>query len=223
MDACDFTPVKTCTKCNAVKPITEFTKDRQRSDGLRPSCKECRHTWSVAYYAATREKQSAYAKAWAVANHEKKMAAKAAWRAANPEKMRAESAAYRLKYPERLKAADLRRYHSNPEKERARSAAYKAANPEKGRQHVQNRRAKVRGNGGKLSKDISAKLFALQRGKCPCCAQPLGDDYHLDHKMPLALGGTNTDDNMQLMRAQCNTSKGARHPIDYMQSKGFLL
>jgi hypothetical protein len=41
--------------------------------------------------------------------------------------------------------------------------------------------------------------------------------------MPLALGGSNTDDNMQLLRAICNYHKYTKHPIDFMQSKGFLL
>ena len=88
---------------------------------------------------------------------------------------------------------------------------------------MHNRRARVRETGGKLSSDLADKLFKLQKGKCPCCAQPLGDDYHLDHKMPIALGGSNTDGNMQLLRAVCNLQKAKKHPIDFMQIRGFLL
>jgi 5-methylcytosine-specific restriction endonuclease McrA len=51
----------------------------------------------------------------------------------------------------------------------------------------------------------------------------LGDNYHLDHIVPLAIGGTNTDDNIQLLRQKCNQQKSAKHPIDFMQSRGFLL
>jgi len=53
--------------------------------------------------------------------------------------------------------------------------------------------------------------------------QPLGDDFHMDHIMPIALGGSNTDDNMQLLRKECNLQKQAKHPIDFMQSRGLLL
>jgi 5-methylcytosine-specific restriction endonuclease McrA len=77
--------------------------------------------------------------------------------------------------------------------------------------------------GGKLSSKLAARLFVLQKGKCACCLQPLGDDYHIDHIMPLALGGTNTDDNIQLLRAKCNLQKNAKHPVDFMQQRGFLL
>lgn len=33
---------KTCTKCGADKPTTEFSRDAHKSDGLHPSCRECR-------------------------------------------------------------------------------------------------------------------------------------------------------------------------------------
>lgn len=87
----------------------------------------------------------------------------------------------------------------------------------------QNRRARKRENGGVLSKGLTERLFKLQRGKCACCKQPLGDDYHLDHIMPIALGGVNEDWNMQLLASFCNIQKHAKHPIEFMQSKGFLL
>jgi len=41
--------------------------------------------------------------------------------------------------------------------------------------------------------------------------------------MPLALGGANADDNIQLLRSTCNQQKHAKHPVDFMQQKGFLL
>jgi len=102
-------------------------------------------------------------------------------------------------------------------------ARWEAANPEARLTINRNRRARKKGNGGKLSPNIKIKLYELQRGRCACCRQPLGADYHLDHIMPLALGGQNVDSNMQLLRAVCNLSKGAKHPVDYMQRKGMLL
>jgi 5-methylcytosine-specific restriction endonuclease McrA len=95
--------------------------------------------------------------------------------------------------------------------------------PDARRIYNHNRRAKEKENGGKLSRGLAEKLFKLQRGKCPCCKLPLGEDCHLDHKMPVALGGANEDSNMQLLRAECNFKKNAKDPIKYMQSKGFLL
>jgi 5-methylcytosine-specific restriction endonuclease McrA len=115
---------------------------------------------------------------------------------------------YRLNHPERRKQIVRKWAASN-----LPALAVKA----------QNRRARKRTNGGTLSKNIAAKLFKHQRGKCACCGLPLGDDYHLDHIMPLALGGANVDSNIQLLRPSCNLQKSAKHPIDFMQSRGFLL
>lgn len=112
---------------------------------------------------------------------------------------------------------------ANKDKHRADVAAWQRANPEKRRIHHQNRRARKRDAGGKLSSGLAEKLYQLQKGKCVCCGEPLGKDYQLDHIMPLALGGSNDDDNIQLLRSQCNNFKRAKHPIDFMQYRGFLL
>lgn len=93
----------------------------------------------------------------------------------------------------------------------------------KSRVNCQNRRARIRGNGGELSKDIKQRLFELQRGKCACCGKPLGEKYHLDHIIHISLGGKNVDSNIQLLRARCNIQKSNKHPVDFMRSRGFLL
>jgi len=115
---------------------------------------------------------------------------------------------------------------TNPEKVKATKRHWIKENPEIQRRHVriaqQNRRAKKKANGGKLSGGLSAILLKLQKGKCACCKAKLGS-YHLDHIMPLALGGANSDDNIQLLCPTCNLQKNAKHPVDFMQEKGFLL
>ncbi len=87
--------------------------------------------------------------------------------------------------------------------------------------YANNRR--LREGDDRISLNRSDELFELQKGKCACCADPLGDDYHLDHITPLSGGGRNIDGNTQLLRAACNLKKGRRDPIDYMQSLGKLI
>ena len=38
---------------------------------------------------------------------------------------------------------------------------------------------------------------------------------HIDHIHPIAAGGTNAPDNLQLLCARCNSRKGAR-PFEYL-------
>ncbi len=146
--------------------------------------------------------------AWEDANREKVNAAHAAWNAANPEKRQAITAAY---------------YAAHKEDCTTRNQAWSAANRPAKRAHWQNRKAKARKAGGKLSPGLTAKLLELQRGKCACCGLSLGSKFHMDHIVPIALGGANVDANIQLLRSTCNLQKHAKHPVDFMQSRGYLL
>lgn len=205
--------MKTCTKCGETKPTTEYFKDASKRDGLHSSCKSCFKK------SSSKEVKSA----WYAANVEKRKADYAIWYAANRSKRKESSAAYYASNRDKVNATTAKWRAANPNRFKETYAAWSAANPEKRRVNEHNRRARKRENGGRLSSGITQRLLKLQRGKCACCAKPLGDDYHLDHIMPLALGGANTDNNMQLLRADCNRAKWAKHPVDYMRSKGFLI
>lgn len=173
------------------------------------------------------------------------------WRNKNKNKEKLIKAGYYQRHLEDAKRRNASSYERNKDTVNKRSMEWASANPEKvsaskvkhresgketitkrkwrsSNQHlvkraVHNRRARSKSSSGVLSKWIEGKLLSLQRGKCACCNRPLGKNYHLDHIMPLALGGTNTDDNIQLLRQRCNNQKHAKHPIDFMQSRGFLL
>ena len=209
--------MKTCTKCKIEKQISEFTKGRCH-------CRECRHMYRAAYYSANKEKASALAAVYHANNKEKQNSRSKNWHYANLEKARQSSLNWAAKNKDKKKAITAAWAAANKERVKEVGAAWLAANPEIRRMYKRNRRARILAVGGKLSLDLKEKLFTLQRGKCACgCKQMLGTDYHLDHIMPLALGGSNTDDNIQLLRARCNRKKNAKHPVDYMQSKGFLI
>lgn len=216
--------MKTCTKCSESKPVTAYSKHAGRSDGLDSRCKACANIVSAAWRAANPEKAKANSAAWAASNPKKVGASNAKWRNANPEKSKAINAAWAAANHERRKATAAQWAAANPEKARASTDKWQKAHPEALRINNHNRRARKQAAGGTLSKGLAGRLFTLQRGKCACgCGQQLGADYHLDHRMPLALGGTNTDDNMQLLRSTCNLQKHAKHPVDFMQSRGFLI
>lgn len=185
----------------------ERIKKRKAAD--RQKNKEAINALTRKRYAENIEKIRAQKKASDDRNREKKRAMDRVYGAKNRAKSNARSKAWKLANPERKKANEAKWRRNNPEL--ARNISRNA--------YTTRRRRAV----GKLSKGIEAKLFALQRGKCACCGLSLGKNYHVDHVMPLARGGTNTDDNVQLLRQSCNAQKHAKHPVDYMQEKGFLL
>lgn len=205
-----------CKKCNA-------ETERYESG----NCKPCIISRRKAHREANLEIEKEKAR--------KRMAA---WRAANPEKSKQRQVEFYARNADRIKERQAKLYAADPVKFRERKnrryaekteivkgyvAKWKANNKDACRAHDLNRRANKLNNGGKLSKEIVEKLMKLQRGKCACCHLPLGDDFHIDHIMPLSRGGENTDQNVQLLRSKCNLQKNAKHPVDFMQQRGFLL
>lgn len=101
--------------------------------------------------------------------------------------------------------------------------AWQKANPEKVRLYSRNHEAlKVNAEGFHTVEDIAA-MRRSQKDKCALCSVRLRGKGHVDHVIALTKGGSNWPRNLQLLCAPCNTSKGARHPIDFAQSKGMLL
>jgi len=69
------------------------------------------------------------------------------------------------------------------------------------------------------------EILKRQKFKCAECGVSVKDkkNRHVDHIMPLALGGSNWPTNLQILCPPCNLSKSAKHPIDFAQRKGRLL
>jgi hypothetical protein len=55
-----------------------------------------------------------------------------------------------------------------------------------------------------------AVLFALANGCCQACGNPLGDDWHADHREPWSKGGRTEITNAAALCAPCNLWKGSR-------------
>lgn len=163
----------------------------------------------AAYLAANKERVAAHKRAWYERNREEKLAAMREIYRADPEKFKKYAAAY---------------YEENKEKLLEQCKQWKKSNPEKVSANNHKRRATEKGCGGKFSPDIKSRLMVMQKGKCAVCRDDLSvTGAHRDHIIPLALGGSNTDQNIQLLCPSCNSSKHAKHPVEFMQSRGFLL
>lgn len=111
---------------------------------------------------------------------------------------------------------------ANPEKSRASNAASAKRNIEATRTKTRNRRAAARTRGTHSAADVKA-IYAEQKGKCAYCRRVVGSEYHVDHVMPIKLGGMNDRSNLQITCCDCNVRKGARHPVDFAQSIGLLI
>lgn len=174
----------------------------------RRTSQHCKACWlkslaqqKEAGFPAKRRREIARARAWAIRNPEKRREIHRKWRNLHAAQEKASSLAWRERNREAKREAGRRHYALN----RERWATYKA-----------NRRARERGSDKRLSPRLRSVLMDAQRGLCKnCCADLKVTGSHLDHVVPLALGGENVDGNIQLLCPPCNRRKGAKHPEDF--------
>lgn len=97
---------------------------------------------------------------------------------------------------------------------------YRRRNPDKVREFTARRAGRKL---GRLQYGTIPALRKLQRNKCAICKASIASQYHVDHIVPLALGGKHDRANIQLLCPPCNLAKSSRDPIEHMQSLGRLL
>jgi hypothetical protein len=148
----------------------------------RGNCLPCKRAWQNAWTADNKQEKAKRNQQWYENRKDHVKAKSLLWRREHPEKVSKFSKRWRKRHPEKAKEMDARSRH------------------------------KQRGAAGELSKGILKMLFEAQNGLCACCETPLLDNFEIDHIMPIALGGTNTDDNVQLLTPLCNKRKGHKHP-----------
>jgi hypothetical protein len=139
------------------------------------------------------------------------------------EKLNARSKAYYEANKEKLKARSKAYYEANKEKLNARSRAYHEANKEKlnarSRAYGENNRDKCNALSAKKrgvkrqamlpSSDLKLiKNFYKQRADM---TKRHGELYHVDHIIPLSIGGAHHQDNMRVITAEENLEKGYKY------------
>lgn len=222
--------MKTCTTCLCSKGADDFHVRVKSPDGLALICKACSKIKGAAYYSANKERAKESARRWAAEHPERKDEIKRKY-AEKPEN-RARKALGSAALREGKKLLDIdavraewrenaSRFRSkNPDKVReitrkARAAMF-AKDPDrcrlKSRASAATRRARKLSAGGTYRSADIAKMILAQRGKCWWCSKNFRRKYHVDHRIPLAKGGTNGPGNLVLSCVDCNLRKHAKLP-----------
>ena len=197
---------KRCSACLEHKPLRAFSRDKSKRDGHHTKCKAC----VIEYRGKNAARISAKRKEYRAAHAEEISAY-----------MREYRAQYREKNREMLVQKSIEWARATPEKRKTIARRWRENNPEASRAIVRNRRAKMRLLPGKHTADDIRDIGEMQRWRCACCKTKLVQ-YHVDHVIPVASGGSNDRSNLQLLCPPCNQSKNARDPVEFMQSRGFL-
>jgi 5-methylcytosine-specific restriction endonuclease McrA len=185
--------MKRCTKCGEEKPATTewFYATTDRKSGLSASCISCKREYGRRY------------------------------RTDYPDKIRERHRRYYAKNTEKVNEYQRRYYAENAEKECEYQRRYRADNPLAVRASEQRRRSRIiSADGTHTADDIRLQLKSQtdKRGNLRCwwCGKPIkANGYHVDHRVPLARGGSNTPENLCISCPTCNKSKGAKLPQEW--------
>lgn len=124
---------------------------------------------------------------------------------------------------EKYREYNLKYREDRLEELRKKDREWYKANPEIVKQRNRNCKARRKGAEGKFTNDDVKNIFNRQKGKCINCLKNIAKEYHVDHVIPIKLGGTNWPNNLQLLCPTCNLKKNAKHPIKWAQEQGRLL
>lgn len=214
---------KPCRHCGDLKPLSTFNKSSVTPDGLQYRCRPCQKELKRDWYVKNRESELQNVKDWRKANPEKVRAIDRRRHAARPERSLIQGRRWRAENREKYLEQNRAWKSANPEKVRATARALYAKDPNKSLVKAHARRVKSHITGTVFNKQDIDRIHLLQKGKCACCHIKIGKKFERDHIIPLALGGTNDHFNIQLLCSPCNRTKSAKHPVDFMQERGFLL
>lgn len=193
---------RSCKYCGIFKPQEEF-----RSPG-RHQCKDC-HRADVRHYNKQHRKELAeYQRLWNFRNRERINKRARLYRRNNIESFKQRERRHHRKFRNRRREYKKRWALDNPEKYRAMVRSRRAR-----------RKARERGADGCFTMMDVVAIHENQKGLCFYCGVDLVNDYHVDHFVPLSMGGSNNPSNLRLSCPGCNALKGVRNPHEFIQSE----
>lgn len=199
---------KVCSKCGEQKPLDCF---HRHGSGHVGHCKDCKRAYDRKrrdeqgeellqkrrdWYWRNREENLAYQAEWREANKDLKQASDRQWREANVERKAANDAAWREANRDKISAYFRDLHKRRPERAQLARAKRRAA--KKAVLHEPWTRREIYDRDG---------------GDCKICGAPLPyapHAFHIDHIVPISLGGPDIPANLQLACPGCNLEKRAR-------------
>ena len=108
----------------------------------------------------------------------------------------------------------------NRDKRREYTRIFQANNHQRVKKSRIASEAKRRSVDGKFDDCHIQEIGNLQNWLCNNCQCDISSKYHIDHVIPIALGGTSWPENLQLLCPPCNMKKRCKSPSDWDMENG---
>lgn len=232
-----------CTECrHAYRKTPEQQEKRQakaQTEEYKARKRECDRQYRLRHLEQRREfdrqrnatpERKAYNRQWNAENAEWRKEYKKSMYWKNPDRFRAQKRADHHKHKAHRNKRYRIRYNTDPafrqrQREINRQALRRFESTEHGKLQKRKwsaiRHARMCKAEGSFSPDDVKLQIAAQTDRkgalrCWWCGKVIKKDYHIDHRIPLAKGGTNYADNIVIAHPKCNLSKGDKLPGEWI-------
>lgn len=206
---------KTCTKCGQAKSVDQFNRDKSKSDGRRPDCKDCQNKRGKNYYQANRESELKRARGWYRNNRGRVSEQKRRYYQANRKRINAQSRRHYLENRKVILTKHRQWREANPGYYSEWGHYHYLANPGYYSQKARRRRAMRHNAPGSHTAEEFAALCDKYGSRCLRCGEKR--ELTVDHVIPLSQGGGDDIANIQPLCDPCNKAKATKS-TDYRPS-----
>lgn len=201
---------KACSKCGEVKPFSGFNKCKGMRDGYRSECKECRKE----YRKETSDRIKEYNREYRKENADRIKEYNKEYRKENADRARERNRKYYKENSDRFKECKKEYYKENADRIRERHRKYYKENKSAYVEHGSKRRAAKINRTPLWLTDDCQKTIRLYYDTRQSLTEATGTEYHVDHIIPLQgnnVSGLHVPQNLQIIKAERNISKGNRY------------
>lgn len=235
-------PLKTCSTCKQDFPATPeyFHKRNASKDGLSYICKACNKSKAIVWHGDNREhantgRLSRYHKSKEGQPRQRKahVIAPEGFKHCNDcglDKLATTEHFHANKstndglsaYCKECSCKRIQKINAKaPAKNTDRVKQWREDNPEEYRAQNKLRKARMRAAGKMATKEELAELYEQSEDSCMYCGIRLHKEYHLEHMTPIVRGGTNNIENLAIVCADCNLSKGDKTFEEWSTVRGW--
>lgn len=211
--------MKCCSKCNEIKYIGRFSKQKTGKYGVRAMCNECRSK----YYKENKKRDLENSRAWYENNKNRKSNTSKIYYQNNRESLLKQQEDYRENNKDKIKEYHKEYYIENKEYINKQHKDYYKENKHTFFNASNRRRDKLGNQGKGITKEQWLEMMKFFDWKCAYSGETLTDSNRtIDHIVSLNKYGENEPWNCVPMIRNYNSSKKDKYMLDWYIDQSFF-